>query len=135
MLFFAFFFCAEKKPFDVALALSGHGADYAGQAVRNICENYAEVREEITDFKFPRRGLRKMPVTDIRGAMEWALLLPGRHAVRIGRQAADLLVRYLGGDLGIIDPPVCQHMPDAEDTAVNRMHSLNKTFANILPVC
>ena len=31
-----------------------------------------------------------------------AFLLPGRHAALIRRQAADLLVRLLGGDLGII---------------------------------
>ena len=51
------------------------------------------------------------------------------------RQAADLLVRYLGGDLGIIDLPVCEHLPDAQDTAVNRMHSLNRPLPSILPVC
>ena len=115
--------------------MCGHGAGYASQAVRNICENYAEAREEITNFKFSCRGQRKTPVTDVRGAVELAFLLPGRHAARIRRQAADLLVRYLGGDLGIIDLPVCQHIPDAQGTAVNRMHSLNKPFANILPVC
>ena len=38
--------------------MRGHGAGYASQAVRNICENYAEAREEITNFKFPCRGQR-----------------------------------------------------------------------------
>ena len=56
----------------------------------------------MTDFKFPGRGQRKTPVTDVRGAVELAFLLPGRHAALIRRQAADLLVRLLGGDLGII---------------------------------
>ena len=94
----------------------------------------AEVREEITKVKFPGRGQQKTLATDVRGAIEWAFLLPGRHAARIRRQATDLLVRYLGGDLGIIELPVCQHLPYAHDIAVNRMHSLTRPFANILPV-
>ena len=49
---------ARISVIDVAVALSGHGADYASQSVRNICENYAEAREEITNFKFPCRGQR-----------------------------------------------------------------------------
>ena len=61
---------ARISVIDVAVALSGHGADYASQAVRNICENYAEVREKITDFKFPGRGQRKTPVADVRGIVE-----------------------------------------------------------------
>ena len=36
------------------------------------------------------------------GAVELVLLLPGRYAAQVRRQAAELLVRYLGGDLRII---------------------------------
>ena len=38
---------------DVARAITGHNADYSGQAVRNVCEQYPEVREKITDVRFP----------------------------------------------------------------------------------
>ena len=73
---------ARSSVIDVAVALSGHGADYASQAVRNICENYAEVREEITDFKFPRRGLRKCPLRT--SGEPWN----GRFSYRVATQSA-----------------------------------------------
>ena len=37
---------------DVARAITGHDANYASQAVRNIYEEYPEVHGKITDFKF-----------------------------------------------------------------------------------
>ena len=55
---------------DVACAIPGHDADYASQAVRNIYEEYPEVREKITDFKFAGRGQRKTAVADTRGIVE-----------------------------------------------------------------
>ena len=41
---------------DVPVALSVHGADYASQAVRNICKSYGEVREKITDSQLRTSG-------------------------------------------------------------------------------
>ena len=87
---------------DVACAIPGHDADYASQAVRNIYEKYPEVHEKIMDFKFPGRGQRKTAVTDARGIVEVVMLLPGRHAAHVRRQAAELLVRYLGGDVSLV---------------------------------
>ena len=87
---------------DVAVALGGYDANSASTAVRRIREIYEGLDGKIADFKFPGRGQRSTPVTDARGAVELALLLPGRHAARIRRKAADLLVRWLGGDCGII---------------------------------
>jgi len=92
---------------DVAVAVTGHDANYASQAVRNICEQHPDVHEKIMDVKFPdvrgRRGQKNTPVADVKGIVEVILLLPGQQAKRVRRQAAELLVRYLGGDLGIID--------------------------------
>ena len=45
-----------------------------------------------------------MPAADVRGMVEIIMLLPGHHAARVRRHAAELLVRYLGGELKIIDP-------------------------------
>ena len=36
------------------------------------------------------------------------MLLPGQQAARVRRQAAELLCRYLGGDLALVDE-VCRH--------------------------
>ena len=46
------FWLTGQKERHAAVALSGHDADYASQAVCNIYENYADFREEITDFTF-----------------------------------------------------------------------------------
>ena len=39
--------------------------------------------------------------------MEIVMLLPGRHAARVRRQAAELLCRYLEGDITLVDE-VCR---------------------------
>ena len=56
---------------------------------------------KITDLKFKGRGQRLTPLTDVHGIIEFVMLLPGKHAANVRRQAAELLVRYLGGDLAI----------------------------------
>ena len=91
---------------DVAVAVPGHDANHAGQAVRNVCEKYPDVHEKVVYVKFPdargRMG-QKTPVADVKGIVEIIALLPGQQATRVRRQAAELLVRYLGGDLGLVD--------------------------------
>ena len=54
-------------------------------------------------LQFPGRGQRDTPIADVRGIVEIAMLLPGRRAARVRRQAAKLHVRYLGGDLSLVD--------------------------------
>jgi len=55
------------------------------------------------DFKFRGQAQRKTAVIDVHGAVTLILLLPGSHAAGVRRQAAQLLVRWLGGDLSLID--------------------------------
>ena len=93
---------ARISVIDVAVAIGGYDANNAARAVRRICEIYEGLDAQITSFKFPGERQRPTPVTDARGAVELAFLLPGRHAACIRRKAADLLVRWLGGDFGII---------------------------------
>ena len=57
----------------MAAVITGHGADYASQAVRNISDKYPDVRENITDRKFSGRGQKMTPVTDVRGVIVFAL--------------------------------------------------------------
>ena len=85
---------ARISVIDIAALITGHNANYASEAVRIIYEKYPEVHEKIVDFLFPGQGQRKKPVTDVQGIVEIVLLLPGRMAARVRRQAADLLVRY-----------------------------------------
>ena len=49
---------------DVAVAVTGHDANYASQAVRNVCEKCPKVPEKTTDIKSEGRGQRKTPDAD-----------------------------------------------------------------------
>ena len=102
---------------DVARAIAGHNADYSSLAVRNVCDQYPDVRDKITDFKFKGRGQRATPVTGVHGIIEVVMLLPGQQAARVRRHAAELLCRWLGGDLTMIDE-VCRSRRIQEGLAV-----------------
>ncbi len=82
---------------DVAIAITGKSHHDATQDFRRIMEQYPEVGTNCSHFRFKGRGQRDTPIVSIRGAIELVFLLPGRHAARVRRQAAELLVRYLGG--------------------------------------
>ena len=69
------------------------------------------------DFKIRGRGQKSTPVIGIRGAVELILLLPGQQAARVRRQAAELLCRYLGGDISLVDE-VCRLRGFQEELAV-----------------
>ena len=64
-----------------------------------------------------RGGQRSTPVTCASGIIEIVLLLPGRVAARVRRQAAELLCRYLAGDLSLVDE-VCRLRGIQEELAV-----------------
>ena len=107
---------AETPPrvsvIDVAVAITGHGADYSSQAVRNVCDQYPEVREKITDYKFKGRRQRNTPITDVRGMIEIVCLLPGNRAAHIRRQAAELLCRRLSyGSASAVVLPLASPCP------------------------
>ena len=56
-------------------------------------------------------------MTDAKGIVEVIMLLPGQQAARVRRQAAELLCRYLGGDLALVDE-VCRNRGFQEQLAV-----------------
>ena len=84
---------------DVATAVTGKTHHDAAQDYRRLLNQYPEVGSNCSNLKFPGRGQRDTPVVDVRDIVEIVMLLPGRHAARVRRQAAELLCRYLGGDL------------------------------------
>jgi len=57
----------------------------------------------IAKFKFPGRGRQTIDVAPLATALEFAFLLPGKAAANIRRQAATLMVRYLGGDTTLVE--------------------------------
>ena len=69
-------------------------------------------------YKFAGARQRNTLVYDVRSVVEIILLLPGAQAARLRRQVAELVVRYLGGDLTIIDD-VCRIRGFQEELAAS----------------
>ena len=92
---------------DVTMAITGKDRNHAAEDFRRIIGSYPEVNANCVNLKFKGSGQRDTPVTDARGIVEIVMLLGGRQAARVRRQAAELLVRYLGGDLSLVDE-VCR---------------------------
>ena len=67
-----------------------------------LCEQFPEVHTICTNFKFPGRGQRDTPVTDAEGITQIIMLLPGRAAAIARQSAANVIVRYLGGDTSLV---------------------------------
>ena len=92
---------------DVAVVVTGHDAHYASDAVRSIRKKYPDIHDKIGDHTFldarGRKCGKNTPVTDVSGIVDIIMLLPGEQAAQVRRHAAELLVRYLGGDVTIID--------------------------------
>ena len=84
-----------------------------------ISARRTEVKAICFDFKFPGRGQRDTPVTDAKGIVEIIMLQTTKQAARVRRQAAELLCRYLGGDLAFVDE-VCRIRGFQEEMAVQR---------------
>ena len=94
-------------------------------------KRHPEVTEFFGDFKFRGQGQKKTPVPDLRNAVELTILLPGRHAARIRRQAAELLCRYLGGDLALVDE-VCRNRGFQEQLAVQVPEDPRRLFGEVV---
>ena len=59
------------------------------------------------------------------------MLLPGRHAARVRRQAAELLCRYLGGDLAVVDE-VYRNRGFQEQLAVRAPDDPRRLFGEVV---
>ena len=112
---------------DVAAVITGKNHDAAAQDFRRMSERYPEVRAKCTDYKFPGRRQRNTPVTCATGVIELVMLLPGRIAARVRSEAARILCRYLGGDLGLVDE-VCAIRGFQEELAADRPDDPRRVF-------
>ena len=106
------------------LDLNANNAAFTFARLRN---EHPEVTTNGGDFKFRGQGQKNTPVTDVRGAVEIILLLPGRQAARVRRQAAELMVRYLGGDLSLVDE-VCAIRGFQEELAATAPEDPRRVF-------
>ena len=66
---------------------------------RRLVEAHPEIDTICYGFKFKGRGQKLIPVTNAKGAVMIINALPGKVATKLRVQWADVIVRYLGGDL------------------------------------
>ncbi len=97
---------AETPPrlsvIDLVAAISGYSSNVASNVVLRLKATYPEVASSWCNLKFGGRGQRDTPVTDARGAIELIMLLPGKTAAMARQSAASVVVRYLGGDMSLV---------------------------------
>jgi hypothetical protein len=75
----------------------------AAHTWQRLSEQYPEVCDRVTHFKFSGQGQRETPVAGLRTIVEIIMVLPGRAAARVRKAAADVMVRYLGGDPSLVE--------------------------------
>jgi hypothetical protein len=88
---------------DVIGAATGSSPTVCSHTWNRLQEAFPEVGSVASNFKFPGQGQRETPVTDARGIVEIVMILPGRAAASVRKQAASVLVRYLGGDPSLVE--------------------------------
>ncbi len=118
---------------DVVAAIAEQTGANAGHYFERLQNSHPEVCTSCTNFKFPGRGQKHTPVTDARGIVEIIMVLPGRYAARVRQQAAELLVRYLGGDPMLVDE-VCRMRGFQEGLAALRPDDPRRVFGEAVEV-
>ena len=98
---------AEDPPrvsiYDVLQVVTGCPAYNCNTRWKRLQESFPEVSTSSANFKFSGKGQVATPVTDAKGIVEIIMVLPGRTAARVRKAAADVMVRYLGGDLSLVE--------------------------------
>ena len=97
---------AESPPrvsvIDVIQFFMNSSSTECSHTLKRLQDIYPEVRHLISNFKFSGRGQRDTPVTDAEGITQIIMLLPGRAAALARQSAANVVVRYLGGDVSLV---------------------------------
>ena len=98
---------AEQPPrisvLDVIGIVTGHSPTSCSHTLQNLSRNYPEVGCKLTNFRFSGRGQRDTHVADAYVITEIVMILPGRAAASVRKPAPSVLVRFLGGDLSMVD--------------------------------
>ena len=87
---------------DVICVITGSSPHYGSEILHRLIETYPEVSGICGHFKFRGQGQRDTYVTDAVGITRILLLLPGRAAAVARQSAANVVVRYLGGDTSLV---------------------------------
>jgi hypothetical protein len=98
---------AEDPPrvavYDVLQAVTGCSSQNCSVVYQRLSQGYPDVLTKCCHFKFSGQGQRETPVAGLRTIVEIIMVLPGRAAARVRKAAADVMVRYLGGDPSLVE--------------------------------
>ena len=119
---------AEDPPriavYDVLQLVTGCSANNCNPMFLRLVQNFPEVLTKCVNFKFSGRGQKETPVTDARGIVDIIMMLPGKAASAVRRQAANVLVRYLGGDPTLVQEIAANRFAQEELSETDPNHSL-----------
>lgn len=103
--------------------------NYASKIYNRVIHEYEELKDFIIYHTFEGQGQKSTPLVDKYGLMEFLMVLPGKKAALFRRKAAKILVRYLEGDVTLV-----QEIVDNASTTIPENHVLEtpKDFANKL---
>ena len=90
---------------DVLQLITGHSRNNARVLWLRLLGTHPELATICSQFKFNARGRgchQETPAVDAKGVVQVLMALPGPAAVQFRLKAADVLVRYLGGDLTLM---------------------------------
>ena len=89
--------------YDVLQVVTGCSAHNCSNVFSRVSQAFPEVNTGCSNFKFSGRGQRETPVAELRTIVEIIMVLPGRAASQVRKAAADVMVRYLGGDPSLVE--------------------------------
>lgn len=71
---------------------------------KNILKNHQdEVVQFLDNIKFPGKGQKLTPVINVQGMVKLLFWLPGELAKQFRSKSAEVMIRYLGGDITLIN--------------------------------
>ncbi len=92
----------DKKASVFDIIRSFNGAINPRKTWTDIKKNFFEgVTFSYDLYKFPGQGQNKTPVLDSKGVIQLIMVLPGTKAASCRKTFAEIIVRYLGGDLSL----------------------------------
>ena len=98
---------AEDPPrasvIDTIVVITGRSQANSNHTWQRLSQSFPDSLSSVTNFKFSGPGQRPTPVADARTLVEIVMVLPGRTAAMHRRKAADIIVRYLGGDPSLVE--------------------------------
>jgi hypothetical protein len=95
----------DKQPalVDVISIIARLDKDAAAHYLRRVTEVSPNVSTACTNIHFPGRGQRPTPVAqNLKVLIQVIFLLPGQQAALVRQAAAEVFVRFMGGDLSLI---------------------------------